>query len=198
MSYHLFPCKRERGCANLLIDREKITVYDNRTSPAWRTPQPRAQQPAILFHEDFMNELDPSEYECLQEFCSDTFNSRSSSFMSHISFSHYFFCTLSVFMAANKQHSRVRRRRWSNIKPALCKCLIFSGYTSLANSINAEGPVVDSYVGLFYETQWPWLSLFSPSWLIQWSMGEGSYITLFLLSDVIAFHRMKYGRGGVI
>ena len=83
--------ERERCCANLLIDPEKITVYDNRTSLAWRTPPPRAPQPAILFHEDFMNELDPSEYECLQECCSDTFNSRSSSFMSHISFSHYFF-----------------------------------------------------------------------------------------------------------
>ena len=37
--------------------------------------------------------------------------------------------------------------------------------------------------------------LFSPSWLIQWSMGEGSYITLFSPSDVTAFHRMKYGEG---
>ena len=33
--------------------------------------------------------------------------------------------------------------------------------------------------------------------LIQWSMGEGSYITLFSQSDVTAFHRMKYG-GGVL
>ena len=30
-------------------------------------------------------------------------------------------------------------------------------------------------------------SLFSPSWLIQWSMGEGSYITFFSPSDVTAF-----------
>ena len=28
--------------------------------------------------------------------------------------------------------------------------------------------------------------------------GEGSYITLFLPSDVTAFHKMKYGGGGVI
>ena len=38
-------------------------------------------------------------------------------------------------------------------------------------------------------------SFISPSWLIQWSMGEGSYITLFSPSDVTAFHRMKYGGG---
>ena len=49
----------------------------------------------------------------------------------------------------------------------------------------------------FCETQWPRPPLFSPSWLIQWSMGEGSYVTLFSLSDVTAFHRMKYG-GGVL
>ena len=48
----------------------------------------------------------------------------------------------------------------------------------------------------FCETQWPRPPLFSPSLLIQWSMGEGSYITLFSPSDVTAFHRMKYGRGG--
>ena len=29
-------------------------------------------------------------------------------------------------------------------------------------------------------------------------MWEGSYITLFSPSDVTAFHRMKYGGGGVI
>ena len=45
--------------------------------------------------------------------------------------------------------------------------------------------------------EWPWPSLFSPSWLIQWSMGKGSYITLFSPSDVTAFQRMKYG-GGVL
>ena len=28
--------------------------------------------------------------------------------------------------------------------------------------------------------------------------GEGSYITMFSPSDVTAFHRMKYGGGGVI
>ena len=28
---------------------------------------------------------------------------------------------------------------------------------------------------VFCETQWPWPLLFSPSWLIQWSMGEGYY-----------------------
>ena len=65
----------------------------------------------------------------------------------------------------------------------------------------------------FCETQWPWPSLFSPSWLIQWSMGEGvlynlvftewrhcvsqnevwgrgCYITLFSPSNVTAFHRI--------
>ena len=42
----------------------------------------------------------------------------------------------------------------------------------------------------FCETQWPWPPLFLPSWLIQWSMGEGSYITLFSPSDVTAFHRI--------
>ena len=64
----------------------------------------------------------------------------------------------------------------------------------------------------FFETQWPWPPLFSPSWLIQWSMGEGVLysrvftewrhcvsqnqvwgrgcnITLFSPSDVPAFHR---------
>ena len=52
----------------------------------------------------------------------------------------------------------------------------------------------------FCKTQWPRPLLFSPSWLIQWSMGEGSYITLGLFSpsDVTAFHRIKYGGGGVI
>ena len=49
---------------------------------------------------------------------------------------------------------------------------------------------------VFCETQWPRPTLFSPSLLIQWSMGEGSYITLFSPSDVTAFHRMKYGGGG--
>ena len=53
-------------------------------------------------------------------------------------------------------------------------------------------------VGLLCETQWPWRPLFSPSWLIQWSMGEEVYITLFSSSDVTAFHRMKYWGGGVI
>ena len=48
----------------------------------------------------------------------------------------------------------------------------------------------------FCEIQWPRPPLFSPSLLIQWSMGEGSYITLFSPSDVTAFHRMKYGGGG--
>ena len=47
----------------------------------------------------------------------------------------------------------------------------------------------------FCETQWPRPPLFSPSWLIQWSMMEGYYITLFSPSDVRAFHRMKYGEG---
>ena len=47
------------------------------------------------------------------------------------------------------------------------------------------------------ETQWNRPPSFSPSWLIQWSMGEGSYITLFSPSDVTAFHRIKYG-GGVL
>ena len=48
-------------------------------------------------------------------------------------------------------------------------------------------------LGLFYETQWP-----RPNWLIQWSMGEGSYITLFSPIDVNVLHRMKYGGGGVL
>ena len=66
------------------------------------------------------------------------------------------------------------------------------------------------YRFLFCETQWPWPNLFSPSWLIQWSMGEGvlynlfftewrhcvsqnevwgrgCYIALFSASDVTAF-----------
>ena len=47
------------------------------------------------------------------------------------------------------------------------------------------------------ETQWTRPPSFSPGWLIQWSMGEVSYITLFSPSDVTAFHRMKYG-GGVL
>ena len=50
---------------------------------------------------------------------------------------------------------------------------------------------------VFCENQWPWPLLFSPSWLIQWSMGEESYITLFSPSDVTEFHRMKYGGGGL-
>ena len=54
------------------------------------------------------------------------------------------------------------------------------------------------HIHIFCETQWPRPPLFSPSWLIQWSMGEGSYITLFLPSDVTAFHRMKYGGRGVL
>ena len=45
-------------------------------------------------------------------------------------------------------------------------------------------------IHIFCETQWPRPPLFSPSWLIQWSMGEGSYITLFSPSDVTAFHRI--------
>ena len=44
---------------------------------------------------------------------------------------------------------------------------------------------------IFCDTQWPRPPLFSPSWLIQWSMGEGSYITLFSPSDVTAFHRIQ-------
>ena len=43
---------------------------------------------------------------------------------------------------------------------------------------------------LFCETQWPRPPLFSLSWLIQWSMGEGSYITLISPSDITAFHRI--------
>ena len=45
----------------------------------------------------------------------------------------------------------------------------------------------------FCETQWPRPPLFSPSLLIQWSMGEGSYISLFSPSDVTAFHRIWFG-----
>ena len=48
---------------------------------------------------------------------------------------------------------------------------------------------------VFCETQWPRPPLFSPSWLIQWTMGEGSYITLFSPSVVTAFHIIKYGGG---
>ena len=50
----------------------------------------------------------------------------------------------------------------------------------------------------FCEIQWPRPPLFSPSLLIQWSIGEGSYITLFSPSDFTAFHRMKHGGGGII
>ena len=32
---------------------------------------------------------------------------------------------------------------------------------------------------IFCETQWPWPLLFSPSWLIQWSTGEGVLHNLF-------------------
>ena len=35
----------------------------------------------------------------------------------------------------------------------------------------------------FCETQWPWPPLFTPSWLIQWSMGEGVLYNL-------CFHRV--------
>ena len=45
-------------------------------------------------------------------------------------------------------------------------------------------------MSLFCEIQWPRPPLFSPSWIIQWSMGEGCYITLFSPSDVTAFHRI--------
>ena len=38
------------------------------------------------------------------------------------------------------------------------------------------------------ETQCPRPPMFSPGWLIQRSMGEGSYIILFSPSDVTAFH----------
>ena len=63
------------------------------------------------------------------------------------------------------------------------------------------------------ETQWPWPPLLKPSWLIQWSMGEGvlynhvftewchfvsrnevwergCYVTLFSSGDVTVFHRI--------
>ena len=57
--------------------------------------------------------------------------------------------------------------------------------------------LIESYI---LWNSWPRPPLFSPSWLIQcqWTMGEGSYITLFSPSDVTVFHRMKYGGGGVI
>ena len=45
-------------------------------------------------------------------------------------------------------------------------------------------------MSLFCEIQWPRSPLFSPSSIIQWSMGEGCYITLFSPSDVTAFHRI--------
>ena len=48
----------------------------------------------------------------------------------------------------------------------------------------------------FCETRWLWPPLFLPNCLIQWSMGEGFYITLFSRSDITEFHRMKYGGGG--
>ena len=44
---------------------------------------------------------------------------------------------------------------------------------------------------IFCKTQWPRPLLFSLNWIIQWSMGEGSYITLFSPSDVTAFHRIS-------
>ena len=37
-----------------------------------------------------------------------------------------------------------------------------------------------SFQGIFCETQWPWPPLFSPSWLIQWSMGGGVLYNLVL------------------
>ena len=40
---------------------------------------------------------------------------------------------------------------------------------------------------------WNSMTLTSSSWLIQWSMGEGSYINLFSRSDVTAFHRIHHG-----
>ena len=53
-------------------------------------------------------------------------------------------------------------------------------------------------IGQSCKTQWPRPPLFLPSWLIQWSMRDGSYITFFSPSDVTAFYRMKYGGGVVI
>ena len=73
----------------------------------------------------------------------------------------------------------------------------------------------------FCETQWPWPPLFSPSWLIQWSKGEGvlynlvftewghcvsqnkvwgCYIglTLFSPSDVTACHRINFATSFLI
>ena len=55
-------------------------------------------------------------------------------------------------------------------------------WLSAAVSFNARS--------FFCETQWPRPPLFSPSWLIQWNMGEGSYIILLSPSDVTAFHRI--------
>ena len=108
--------------------------------------------------------------------------------------------------------------------PQYCFSLVNTGYYIYISSQNPRHPITSvmirlfsfwywfqyTHVGpcvlkntitikkLFCETRWPRPPLFSPSWLIQWSMGEGSYITLFPLSNVTTFHRMKYGWGGVI
>ena len=84
---------------------------------------------------------------------------------------------------------------WSSVKYKTNLCISIS-----CHSPGGIGYIVYTKANLlwrilFCETQWPRPPLFSPSWLIQWSMGEGSYITLFSPSDVTAFHRMKYGGG---
>ena len=79
------------------------------------------------------------------------------------------------------------------------RCYLWS-FVSLVSGWNVEQFcfwILFKYVTkAFCETQWPRPPLFSPSWLIQWSMGEGFYITLFSPIDVTAFHRMKYGGRG--
>ena len=50
----------------------------------------------------------------------------------------------------------------------------------------------------FCEIQWPRPPLFSPSLLIQWSMGEGSYITLFSPMTSLRFTEWSMGEGGII
>ena len=75
----------------------------------------------------------------------------------------------------------------TDIVPILvqCRATVFdSGPTLIQHWINGS---------CFLDILWNSMTSTSSSWLIQWSMGEGSYITLFSPSDVTAFHRIKWG-----
>ena len=62
---------------------------------------------------------------------------------------------------------------------------------SSSSMCSFQGRGLFSAYSQFCDTQWPWPLLFSPSWLMQWSIREGSYKTLFSPSDVTAFHRIQ-------